>query len=212
MRLSSQERQTFQKLKTPNQIQDFLDSLHINFEEKVETCSSPRTVLKRKSAHCIEAALLAAAVIIFHKQKPLLLDLKANSHDFDHVVCLFKQNGLWGAISKSNHAALRFREPVYKTVRELAMSYFHEYINDKGEKTLISFSKPYSLASYDSNWVTADYDLWQIANEIDQIKHTDIIPKKNRQKHKLRKADKIEIEAGKLIEWKLPKHNLLKYK
>jgi len=209
--LRASEKKIFAKLDSPYRIQDYLDSLKINFELKGDTCYSPRVVINKRVAHCIEAALLAAAAMIYHGRrasKPLLLDLRANQKDFDHVVCLFKQNGLWGAISKSNHSALRFREPIYKSVRELAMSYFHEYFNDTGEKTLREYSKPYSLGAYDHSWITADYDLWQIANEIDTIKHYKILPRNI----KLRKADKMELRAGKLTEWQIPKRNLLKYK
>ncbi|HYC79464.1 MAG TPA: hypothetical protein VEC17_00365 [Candidatus Binatia bacterium] len=196
--LSKQEEKIFRRLDKPKKIQDFLDTLSINFEPKGDTCSSPRVVLKRKSAHCIEAAIFAAAVMTYHRQYPLLLDLKANTRDYDHVVCLFKSGKYYGAISKSNHVTLRYREPVYTSVRELAMSYFHEYINDAGEKTLRSFSKPHSLKKYGTEWVTSADDLWEIANELDEIKHFNILPKGLR----LRKADKIELSAGKLIEWK----------
>jgi hypothetical protein len=195
--LSTAEKKLFKKLNTPGKIQDFLDTLKINFEKQGDTCSSPRIVLKRKTAHCIEAAIFAAAVMIFNNQKPLLLDLKANSKDFDHVVCLFKKNGLWGAISKSNHAALRYREPIYKSIRELAMSFFHEYLTPKGEKTLRKYSRPFSLSKYGTNWFTVDYDLWQIANELDQIKHYNMIPAGL----KLRRASKLETQVGKITEW-----------
>jgi hypothetical protein len=199
--MNPSEEKLFKQLNTPIKIQNFLDTLKINFEESGDTCSSPRVVLRRKSAHCIEAAILAAAIMTYNKQKPLLLDLKATDEDFDHVVCLFKQGKFWGAISKSNHATLRYREPVYKSPRELAMSYFHEYINDHGQKTLKSYSKPYSLKRYGTSWITAEDNLWEIANDIDEIAHFNIIPKRL----KLRKADKIEVKVGKITEWKSKK-------
>ena len=186
------------KLNTPQKIQAYLDTLKINFEEKGDTCSSPALVIKRKSAHCIEAALLGAAAMLYHGQKPLLLDLKANSKDFDHVVLLFKRGKLWGAISKSNHAALRYREPVYKSVRELAMSFFHEYLTPKGDKSLRSYSIPFSLTKYGKNWITENDDLWDIANDLDDVKHYRIVPKGL----KLRRADAIEARAGRITEWK----------
>src|SRR3989344_7563100 len=116
----------FKKLRTPQKIQDYLDALPINFEDSGETYRSPRRLLGAKEAHCLEGALFAAAVLAYHGQKPLLLDLRTTPRDEDHVVALFRQNGRWGAISKTNHAVLRYRDPVYKDVRELAMSYFHE--------------------------------------------------------------------------------------
>lgn len=195
--LTPSERKVFRKLKSPHRIQDYLDELAINFEEKGDTCSSPRVVMQRKSAHCIEAALFAAAVMISHGKKPYLLDLKANDRDYDHVVCLFSQNGRIGAFSKSNHFSLRYREPVYSTVKELVMSYFHEYFNDAGEKTLRSYSRPQSLKKYGIAWITEEEDLWQIANELDEIKHYGIVPPGLR----LRKADKFEKLAGNLVEW-----------
>src|SRR5690606_22648808 len=131
------ELKIIKKLNTPSKIQDFLNSLEINIEEDGDTSYSPRTVLKKRKAHCVEGAVLAAAILRFHGQKPLILDLETSNDDFDHVIALFNKNGYWGAISKTNHAVLRYREPVYKTIRELVMSYFHEYfLNKNGKKTL----------------------------------------------------------------------------
>src|SRR3990167_5328027 len=119
------------KLNTPAKVQDFLDSLRFNFEKQgkktVETCKSPLMVLRTNSAHCLEGALLGAYILSLHGHPPLVMNLSANKPDFDHVVAPFKINGLWGALSKTNHAPLRYREPIYKSIRELAMSYFHEY-------------------------------------------------------------------------------------
>ncbi len=204
--LSEEETKIFKNLASPAKIQDYLDQLRINFEEDGDTCSSPRVVIKRKSAHCIEAALLAAAVMIFHGKKPLLLDLKANKRDFDHVVCLFKKGKYWGAFSKSNHVSLRFREPVYRTTRELAMSYFHEYFNENGEKTLQSYSRPMSLSGYEPDWVIAEENLWGIANDLDEIAHFNVVPGKI----KLRTADKFEMKAGNMVEYTLPKKKIQK--
>lgn len=151
----------------------------------------------------MEAALFAAAVLLYHGNKPLLLDLRASREDFDHVVTLYRQNGLWGAISKSNHAVLRFREPLYKTVRELAASYFHEYFLDNGKKTLRSFSKPFNLSKFDLSWITTKDDVWEIPQELDESPHEDILPKSLIKK--LRKADDIEIKAGKLLAFQPPR-------
>lgn len=199
--LTEKEIKIFKKLNTPAKIQDFINTLPPNFERKGETCSSPRVTLSRGIAHCLEGAYLAGALLWFHKRKPLLLDLKSSKNDFDHVVTLFKEGGLWGAISKTNHAVLRYREPVYKSVRELAMSYFHEYFtNSDGKKTLKSFSKPFNLSKFGKSWITTDEDLWEIGAALDDSPHTNIFPKAS-EKY-FRKADPIEIEAGSLVEYK----------
>src|SRR3990167_6404350 len=119
------------RLNSPKKIQDFLDKMPINFEEDGDTFLSPMAVLEKKTCHCVEGAALAVRV---NGWPPLLLDLAANDNDWDHVVAVFKQYGKWGAISKTNHAVLRFREPIYNSIRELAMSYFHEYFDDNGKK------------------------------------------------------------------------------
>ncbi len=189
------------KLNTPQKIQDYLNKLPINFEEDGGTARSPRQVLKLRKAHCIEGALLAAVALWYHGQKPLLLDLVTTKNDDDHVVALFKQNGCWGAISKTNHAVLRYREPIYKTVRELAMSYFHEYFKDTGQKTLRKFSRPYDLSKIkNKDWLTSREDLWEINNALDDYFHYNILTPK--QIKNLRPAEKIEVEAGKLVEWR----------
>lgn len=201
---NSKELGVLKKLSSPQKIQDFLNNLPINFEEHGDTAMSPREVLKKKKAHCMEGALLAATALWYHGQKPLLLDLVTTKNDDDHVVTLFKQNGCWGAISKTNHAVLRYREPVYKTVRELAMSYFHEYFKDSGQKTFRKYSIPFDLSKIkDKSWLTSGEDLWEINNLLEASKHYSILSRT--QIKTLRKAEPIEIEAGKILEWK-PKH------
>ena len=143
---------------------------------------------------------MAAAALWIQGHKPLLLDLKSVRPDFDHVVALFKINGFWGAISKTNHAVLRYREPVYKSVRELSMSYFHEYFLRDGRKTLRSFSKPFDLSKYGTEWITTKDNLAWLAHELDKSPHTQVLSPK--QIKNLRKADKIEIKAGEITEYK----------
>lgn len=185
--------------RTPEKIQDLLDSLAINQEKQGETCRSPKEVLRYKEAHCLEGALLAAAALQAAGEKPLLLNLKVSRGDYDHAVALFKRNGYWGALSKTNHAVLRYRDPVYKTIRELALSYFHEYfLNDTGRKTLIAYSKPFDLSRYQKEWITSDKNLWYIADALRDSPHTAIVPIGT----KLRPASKLERSAGSLVEWK----------
>jgi hypothetical protein len=198
--LTPQEITFLKKLSTPIKIQDFLDSLPLNYEKKVETNMSPRKVLKKKVAHCMEGALLAAAALWIQGKPPLLLDLKAHPYDDDHVVALYKINGLWGAISKTNHATLRFRDPIYRSIRELALTYFHEYTTPSGKKVLHSYSRPFDLRKEGIDWVTSEEDLWELAHTLDTIKHFPLVPEKN--KRYIRKADAMEIKAGELREWK----------
>ncbi|OHA61679.1 MAG: hypothetical protein A2117_02730 [Candidatus Wildermuthbacteria bacterium GWA2_46_15] len=185
-------------LKNPKKIQDFLNALPINWGKDWNTCRSVLSTLRAGKAHCIEGAFVAAAALYFNGQKPLVMDLKTTQDDYDHVVTLFKVNGCWGALSKTSHAVLRYREPIYKTLRELALSYFHEYFLDNGKKTLRSFSDPFDLRQYGDDWLVADYDLWQIPEELDDSPHKKILTPK--MIVFLRKADKIEIKAGKLKE------------
>ena len=199
--LTKKELKILKKLSTPIKIQDFLDSLPVNWEKKGETYMSPRRALKAKKMHCFEGALVAAVALWLKGEKPLLLDFQ-NKGDEDHVVALYKRNGYWGAISKTNHSTLRYRDPVYKTLRELALSYFHEYWRQKdGKKTLVAFStEPFDLRKYGTKWVTSEEDLFSMVDDIDNARHTQIIPKKN--KKFLRRADKMEKRVGKIIEWK----------
>ncbi len=191
----------FKKLDSPKKIQDFLTFKikHNPAKDGVE-CRSPREVLKFGKAHCMDGAALAAAILEFHGQKPLLLDLRSTSNDLDHVVCLFRQFGSWGAISKTNHVVLRYREPIYKTIRELALSYFHEYFLDNGKKTLREYSGPFNLNKINNlSWRTTEKDLVTLPEKLDATKHYKILS--IRQIKNLRKADKIEIKAGRLQEW-----------
>lgn len=189
----------FKKLDSPVKIQNFLDTLPINFEERGDTCASPLTVLRTNQAHCIEGAVLAAAALWYHDEKPLLLDLKTVKGDSDHVVTLFKQYNRWGAISKTNHAVLRYRDPVYRSVHELAMSYFHEYFLDNGKKTLRSFSTPFNLLGFDDEWLTSPENLWGVAEGLDASPHYNLLAKDADKL--LRPAHPLERQAGKLVEW-----------
>ena len=201
--ITDKEFTIYKKLNTPGKIQDFLDALPINFEDDGDTCRSPLMTLRINKAHCIEGALIAAAALWYHGQKPLLLDLKTTEDDSDHVVALFKQKGLWGAVSKTNHAVLRYRDPIYRTVRELVLSYFNEYFLDNGKKTLRSFSAPFSLLAFDNEWLTSPDNLWGVSEGLDDAPHFDIAPA-SALKH-LRLAHPIEIEAGILLEWEKKK-------
>jgi hypothetical protein len=172
--LQKNELKLFRKLSTPEKIQKYLDDLPYNKERHGETCYSPRLVIRYDTAHCFEGALFAAAALRMGGRPPLILDLEAVRDD-DHVVAVYRMNGHWGAIGKSNYAGLRFRSPVYRTLRELALSYFEHYYNLAGEKTLRAYSRPVNLARFDPiNWMTSEDPLWAIPEYLLEIKHTAI--------------------------------------
>jgi hypothetical protein len=188
------------RLKSPARIQDFLDSIPVNMERGGETCTSPLVTLERNRAHCLEGALVAALALWMQGEPPLLMDLKTTDDDVDHVVTLFRKHGCWGAITKTNHAVLRYREPIYRTVRELAASYFHEYfLSSTGKKTLRSYSEPFDLRRWPHDWIDTREPLWALERAIDRSPHQRLLTQ--RQIAGLRRADKIEIKAGKLREW-----------
>lgn len=197
---TEKELAVLRRLSTPRKIQDFLVKLPSNFEKDGETCMSPRRVLREGRAHCIEGAMLAAAALRVHGFPPLLMDFQTVADDEDHVIAVFKQHGRWGAISKTNHAILRWRDPVYRSPDELAMSYFHEY-QDRGRKTLRAYSRPVDLSRFDRRgWMTAEEDLWYIADYVDAVPHVKILDR--RRIGLLRQLDTIELKAHKLTEWK----------
>ena len=188
------------RLRSPRAVQDLLNDIPINKEKSRETCTSPLITLRRNRAHCMEGALVAALALWMQGHRPLILDLKTAAGDVDHLVALFRKDGYWGGITKTNHAVLRYREPVYRDTRELAMSFFHEYFLQDGRKTLRSFStRPFDLTRWKANWMTAEEDLWDLSDAIDTAAHTPILTR--RQIAGLRKADRVEIRAGKLVEW-----------
>jgi len=158
--------------------------------------------LRAGTAHCAEGAMLAAAAFWYHGKPPLLLDLKVakNKGDVDHVVTLFKEGGRWGAVSKTNHAVLRYRDPIYKTVRELVLSYFNEYFMVKdGAKTLRSYSAPFNLLRQHDTWLTSTDDAWDMMVDLDESRHVDILG--GMSARRLRAADPIEMRAGGLVQW-----------
>jgi hypothetical protein len=201
--LSKKEKSIFRKLSTPKKIQDFLDRFPANFEISGETNFSPIRVLREKTAHCLEGAIFAAAVLAYHGHRPLLMDFQTGYDDEDHVVAVYQQNGFWGAISKTNHSVLRYRDAIYKTPRELAMSYAHEYFLWDGRKSLRAYSKPFDLSKYPiEKWVTTGEDLEWIIEPLDKSPHFPILPKKN---FMMRKVSHIELQNMKNVEWQKPR-------
>ncbi len=190
-------------LNTPAKVQDFLDKIPFNFEEKGETYMSPARMLREKEAHCFEGAIFACWCLQNAKIENYLMDLKVKNlkKDSDHTLCIFRINKFWGAISKTNHSVLRWRDPIYKNYRELAMSYYHEYFLDSGEKTLLSFSKPFDVwKKFGASWITQEEDLDEIAEALDKSPHINFVPKKNAKF--IRPAGKTEIKGAGITEWK----------
>ena len=201
--LTRAEFAVLRRLSTPEKIQDFLNALPSNFEIGGETCMSVREVLRRRRAHCIEGAMLAACALWVHGEPPLLLDLRA-VRDYDHVVALFRRGGGWGAISKTNPSVLRWRDPVYRSLRELAMSYLHEYANGRGQKTLRSYAGPFDLRRFEPKlWVTNGRNCWDVAETLDEMRHTPLVT--TRQSRMLRLRDAMERRAGALLEHRRPR-------
>jgi hypothetical protein len=200
--LTKAEFAVLRRLSTPEKIQDFLYGLKQNFEMQGETCNSVRTVLRLRRAHCIEGAMLAACALWVHGEPPLLMDLQA-VRDFDHVVCVFRRNGRWGAISKTNGIGLRWRDPVYRTLRELAMSYVHEYYNKLDHKTLRTYSVPFDLRRVQpSEWVTSE-DAWDLVDHLENLRHFDLMAP--RHVRSLVRRDPFERVVGNLLQYRKPK-------
>ena len=207
--LTPAERRVFERLDTPQKLQTFIEKLPPNFELNGETTMSPRRMLEAHTAHCSEAAIFAAAVLIYHGRRAWLLDLRALANDDDHVVTLFKQRGLWGAISKVNHAVLRWRDPIYRSPRELAMSYAHEYNLDGGKKSLMAYSRPFSLARYaPQRWVTAAEDLDWLLQALDDAPHVPLAPKHALDRR--RRMTRVELKSQDITEWPVPRGRKVK--
>ena len=189
--LSPQNLRTLRALKTPARIQRFIDALPYQY---ANTARSPQRALLERKGHCLEGALLAAAALRIQGHPPLLMDLEA-VHDDDHVLALYRERGLWGSIAKSNFAGLRFRAPIYRTLRELALSYFEHYYNLRGERTLRSYSRPVNLARLDSrHWMTSEEDVWCVPDYLIAARHYELFPDKVART--LPRLDRRSFEAG----------------
>jgi hypothetical protein len=189
--LSSENLRTLRALKTPARIQKFLDALPYQY---ANTAWSPQRVLRSGKGHCLEGALLAATAMRVHGHPPILMDLEGVRDD-DHVVALYRENGLWGSIAKSNFAGLRFRAPVYRTLRELALSYFEHYYNLRGERTLRAYSKPLNLERFDNrHWMTSEEGVWYIPEALVTAQHYTLFP--NKIARTLPRLDRRSFEAG----------------
>lgn len=175
--LTPAERAVYARLRTPDRIQRFLDEeVAYNKEPGGPTCRGPRRVITDRIAHCMEGALFGAAALRMIGHEPMLLDIEAVRDD-DHVLALYRRDGCWGSLAKSNYAGLRFREPVYRTIRELAMSFFAHYYNKRGEKTMRGHStRPVRLSRFDRiGWMTSERDLWEIPEYLCEVAHSRVM-------------------------------------
>ena len=171
--LTPRELRTLRSLDEPIKVQRFLDRLDYHH---AKTAWSPRLVLREKKAHCLEGAIFAAAALRVNGFPPLLWDLEAVQDD-DHVLAVFRQRGHWGAIAISNYSGLRYREPIHRSLRELAVGLFDDYFNHRGERTLRAFAtRPVNLARFDRRrWMTSESDLWYIAEHLVHVPHTPLL-------------------------------------
>jgi hypothetical protein len=189
---SKNELRVFLRVDSPNKIQSFLDALPYSTGDRYRC---PRSVLRDREGDCFDGALFAAAALRRIGHPPLILNLLPNARDDDHVVALYKRDGCWGAVAKSNFAGLRFREPIYRTLRELVMSYFELYYNVMGEKTLRSYTVPLNLQAFDHlNWMASDEHLEVIARRLDKIRRIPLVTR--RMAARLSLVDKRSYKAG----------------
>ena len=192
--LTPREAALLRGLTPPWKIQRFLDGL--DYDVKGKGCRSPRRVLRERTVQCMDGALLAAAALRLQGHPPLIMDLEAVFDD-DHVLAIFRQDGCWGAIGRSNYSGLRFREPLYRSLRELALSYFESYFNLRRQKTLRSYSQAVSLSRFDAiNWMTTEEDLWDIPQYLLDVRHFRLITPA--QERRLGSVDARMFEAGKV--------------
>lgn len=190
--LTRREAATLRSLTPPWRIQRFLDALDYDF--RGAGCRSPRRVLRERRVQCMDGALFAAAALRVQGHRPLIVDLEAVFDD-DHVLAVFRQHGRWGAIARSNYSGLRYREPLYRSIRDLALSYFESYFNLRREKTLRRYSRPVDLSRFDGRgWMTAEDDLWDIPRYLVGIRHYPLITRT--QVARLGAVDRRMFEAG----------------
>ena len=208
--LTRAEFAVLRRLDTPQKIQAFLYRLKQNFELDGDSCQTVREVLRTRKAHCIEGAMLAACAFWVHGEPPLLMDLRA-TRDYDHVVALFRRHGRWGAISKTNGIGLRWRDPVYRTLRELAISYFHEYYNKRDHKTLREFSVPYDLRRMaPETWVAGGKKhAWDVPEALDGLRHFKLFS--GRHLKAVTRRDEFERRVGGMLQYRRPKALLDKW-
>lgn len=190
--LTPREASRIRSLSTPERVQRFLDDL--DYDVAGKHCRSPRRVLREGRVQCLDSALFGAAALRLQGLPPLILDLEADRDD-DHVIAVYRRNGAWGAVGRSNFSGLRYREPVFRTVRDLALSYVESYFNLRREKTLRRYSRPVSLARFDRRrWMTSEEDLWYVAFHLVEVRHYRLLSRA--QEKALAAVDRRTFAAG----------------
>jgi len=185
------ELRKLRSLKTPYGIQRFIDDMPYHL---ATSAWSPQRVLRERTAHCLEGAIFGAAALRAIGRRPLIVDLESE-HDTDHVIAVYRERGHWGAIAKSNYAGLEYREPIHRTLRELALSYFLLYFNLRRERTLRTFSRPVDLARFDRReWMTSEKDVWYIPEYLLEISHTPLLAPGTAKR--LHRVERRTYEAG----------------
>jgi hypothetical protein len=201
--LSAGERAILKRLSTPKRIQAFVDAIPANHEADGETILSVREVLRQRRAHCIEGAFVAACALWVNGRPPLVMHLDCDPTDWPHVIALFRRGRAWGAISKSNHIGLRYRDPVYRSLRELAMSYFHEYCDRRGHRTLVSHSAAFDLRRIDpALWVTSDTPCREAHDRLANRHHYRLVTA--RQRADLSRLDPFERKLAQVAQFPRP--------
>ena len=171
--LTVEERALLGSLSSPARIQAFLDSIPYSTEPIYR---SPLRVLRERVAHCFDGALFAAAALRRLGHPPLIVEMLPNARDDDHLLAVYKQDRHWGAVAKSNFVGLRYREPVYRSLRELIMSYFEVFFNAVGEKTLRGYTLPVNLAAFDRvHWMVSDEAAGRIAERLDRARRMPVL-------------------------------------
>ncbi len=174
--LTKSEHRMMSKFATPRKIQDFLDRIPYSVET-IYRC--PLRVLRERTAHCFDGAMFGAAALLRLGYPPLILNMPAILHDDDHLLALFKRDGRWGAVAKSNFVGLRFREPIYATLHELVMSYFEQFYNVERKKTLRAYTVPLNLKAFDKlSWMTSDEALERIGERLDEIRKVRLLTRR----------------------------------
>ena len=198
--LALRERAILARLATPERIQAFVDAIPANHESGGETVLSVREVLRQRRAHCIEGAFVAACALWINHRPPLVMHLDCDPADWPHVIALVRRGRAWGAISKSNHIGLRYRDPVYRSLRELAMSYFHEYCDRRGHRTLVSHSAAFDMRHIDSTlWVTSAAPCWAAHDRLANLRHYPLVTA--RQRAELSRLDPFERRLSRIAQF-----------
>jgi hypothetical protein len=201
--LDQREFSILKRLSTPQEIQNYINAIPINHEIGGQTILSVREVIRQRRAHCIEGAFFAACALWVHGEPPLVMHLDCDLSDFPHVVALFRRDGHWGAISKTNGAPLRYRDPIYRSLREMVMTYFHEYSNKRGHKTLRSYSGSFDMRRIEpEHWVTSEKSCWAAHDRLRDLHHYPLIS--SRQARLLSRRDAFERRASKLVQYPKP--------